>query len=449
MITGVKFLAAQLALAILGAGAAFHPSVRSMSLASRIAVSVCAGAVALTLEAVLFSLAGIPCTVPGLSVPLLSLSALCAARWRGLSFPPHEPLRVRRSVALWSCLAGGLALIYLVLSLSSSSATSTDFLLFWGVKAVRFADDRGISADFLRAPFASHAMPDYPPLLPVVQGWGCLVAGTMPWGIAPILSAMWLILSLPIVLERCRRVLRDDEAASVTGFWTAALSISLVYSYSGGNAEAPLLFFETVALVWLMTEQGPAESRLVPLIALCGAALTKVEGSLAVALVAAGTLLQSDRRGLARSAARALLLAAVPAAAVGTWFLYQGSRRLPVGFPGHGAMLAFNPDNLGGTVATMLQFLNGGSLWLPWILSLLVLVLFAGSWRRVLPALFLIGGLLGFLLFLFLHSATVPRLFVEWILPRVSQPALSAAILAAGLASRWPLPAADSRDRPQ
>ena len=55
MITGVKFLAAQLALAILGAGAAFHPSVRSMSLASRIAVSVCAGAVALTLEAILFS----------------------------------------------------------------------------------------------------------------------------------------------------------------------------------------------------------------------------------------------------------------------------------------------------------------------------------------------------------------------------------------------------------
>ncbi len=96
MIEGVKFLAAQLALAILGAGAGFHPSVRSMSVASRIAVSLCAGAVALTLEAILFSLAGIPWTVPGLSVPLLSLSALCAARWRRLPFRPHEPLRVRR-----------------------------------------------------------------------------------------------------------------------------------------------------------------------------------------------------------------------------------------------------------------------------------------------------------------------------------------------------------------
>jgi hypothetical protein len=449
MIAGVKFLAAQLALAILGAGAGFHPSVRSMSVASRIGISLCAGAVALTLEAILFSLVGVPWTVPGLSVPLLLLSALCAARWRRLPSASHEPLRTNRAVALWSCLAGGVAVIFLVLSLSSSSATSTDFLLFWGVKAVQFADDRGISAEFLGAPFASHTMPEYPPLLPVIQGWGCLVAGKMPWRIAPIVSAMWLIVSVPIVLDRLRRFLRDDEAASVTGFWTSALAVSLAYSYSGGNAEAPLLFFETVALVWLMTEKGPSESRVVPLIALCGAALTKVEGSVAVALIAAGTLLQSDRRGLARSAARALLLAAVPAAAVGTWFLYQALRKLPVGYGSRGARSAVHLDILGGTLTAMLQFLDAGSLWLPWIFSVLLLLFFPGAWRRVSPALLLTGGLLAILLFIFLHQPTVPRLFVEWILPRVSQPALSAAILAAGLASLLPPPAAGSRDRPQ
>jgi hypothetical protein len=442
MIEGVRFLAAELALAILGAGAGFHPSVRPMSVASRIAVSLCAGAVALTLEAILFSLAGIPWTVPGLSVPLLSLSVLCAMRWRRQPLRPREPLRVRRAVALWSCLAGGVALVFLVLSFSSSSATSMDFPIFWGVKAVRFADNRGISADFLSAPFSSHTMPEYPPLLPVVQGWGCLAAGKMPWKFAPILSALWLILSLPIVLERCRRVLGDDEAASVTGFWTSALAISLVYSYSGGNAEAPLLFFETVALVWLMTEDGASESRFVPLIALCGAALTKVEGSVAVALIAAGTVAQADRRGLARRAARALLLAAVPAAAVGTWFLYQASQNLPVGYGSRGAGSPLYPDNLGATLTAMLQFANVGSLWLPWILSLflllLPLLLFPGEWRRVSPALFLTAGLLAVLLFVFLHQATDPRLYVEWILPRVSQPALSAAILAAGLASLRP-----------
>lgn len=453
MIDGVKFLAAQLAVAILGAGAGFHPSVRSMSVASRIAVSLGAGAVALTLEATLFSLVGIPWTVPGLSVPLLSLSALCAMRWRRLPFRPHEPLRVRRSVATWSCLATGIAVIFLVLSLSSSSATSTDFFLFWGVKAVRFAGDRGISADFLRAAFAGHTQPEYPPLLPVVQAWGCLAAGRMPWGFALVLSAMWLILSVPIVLERSRRFLRDDEAAAVTGFWTSALAISLAYSYSGGNAEAPLLFFETVALVWLMTEDGASESRFVPLIALCGAALTKVEGSVAVALIAAGTVAQSDRRGLARRAARALLLAAVPAAAVGTWFLYQASQNLPVGYGSRGAGSPLYLDNLGTTLTAMLQFANAGSLWLPWILSLflllLPLLLFPGKWRRVSPALFLTAGLLAVLLFIFLHQATDPRLYIEWILPRVSQPALSAAILAAGLASVRRRSPPVSGDRPQ
>lgn len=449
MIAGLEFLASQLALAIFGAGAGFHPSVRSMSLASRVAVSLCAGAVALTLEALLFSLVGMPWTIPGLSLPLLFLSAACAVRWRRLPFPPREPFHAGLAVALWSGLVCGAALIFLVLSFSSSSATSTDFLLFWGVKAVRFADARGISADFLRGPFTFHAVPEYPPLLPVVQGWGCLVAGKMPWRIAPIVSAMWLALGIPIVLERCRRVLRDDAAASVTCFWTAALSISLAYSYSGGNAEAPLLFFETVALVWLMTEQGPSEPRFVPMVALCGAALTKVEGSAAVALIAAGTLLRWDRRGLARSAARALFLAAVPAAAVGAWFLYQASRKLPVGYRAHGALFDLHPNNLGGTLTAMLQSLNAGSFWAPWVLALLFLLLFPEAWRRVAPALLLIAGLLAFFLFDYLHDAAVPRIRISWTLPRVSQPALSAAILAAGLASLWPGSAPPSRGRSQ
>lgn len=449
MIAGVEFLAAQLVLAIFGAGAGFHPSVRSMSVASRVAISLCAGSVALTLEAILFSLVGIPWTILGLSLPLFFLSAAYTVWWRRLPLRPREPFQLRRAVAVWSSLICGAALLFLVLSFSSSSATSADYLLFWGVKAVRFAGARGISADFLRDPFTFHAVPEYPPLLPVVQGWGCLVAGKMPWRIAPVLSAMWLALSLPIVLERCRRVLQDDEAASVTGFWTAALSISLVHSYSGGNAEAPLLFFETVALVWLMTEQGPSESRFVPMIALCGAALTKVEGSVAVALIAAGTLLQSDRRDLARSAARALLLAAVPAAAVGTWFLYQASQKLPVGYQAHGALFLLHPNNLGGTLTAMLQFSSAGSLWVPWVLSLLFLLLFPEAWRRVSPALLLIGGSLAFFLFDYLHDATVPRLRIEWTLPRVSQPALSATILAAGLASLWPRSAPASHDRSQ
>jgi hypothetical protein len=449
MTSALAFLAAQLAPAIFGAGAGFHPSARSMSVASRAAVSLGAGAVALTLEATVFSLVGIPWTVLGLSLPLCAISAACAMRWRRLPSQPREAFHARPVVLAWSGLVGGVAFLFLVLSLGSSLATSTDFLFFWGVKAVRFAHARGISAEFLRGPFTFHAVPDYPPLLPVVQAWGCLVAGKMPWRTAPVVSAIWLAASIPIVLERFRRVLGDDGAASVAGFWTAALSISLVYSYSGGNAEAPLLFFETVALAWLMTELGPSESRIIPVIALCGAALTKVEGSVAVALIAAGAMLLSEGRGRARQAARALVLAAVPATAVGIWFLYQASRRLPVGYAAHGVLFGLHPANSTGIVAAMLRSLNSGSLWIPWILPFSLLSLFPAAMRRVLPALLQAGGLLAFFFFDYLHDAAVPSERIGWTLPRVSQPALSAAILAAGLASLSPRFGTPRHDRAQ
>lgn len=437
MTSALALVAAQLSLAVLGAGAGFHPSVRSMSVAGRAALSMGAGAVALTVEATLFSLAGIPWTVPGLASPLCAISVACAMRWRKLPSPPRRPLRVSRLVLVGCGLVSGAALLFLALSFGSSAATSTDFLLFWGVKAVRFADALGISADFLRNPFTLHAVPDYPPLLPIVQAWGCLVVGKMPWRSAPVISAIWLAASIPIVLERLRRALRDDEAASLTSFWTVALSVSLAYSYSGGNAEAPLLFFETVALVWLMTEQGPSESRFIPVMALCGAGLTKVEGSVAVALLAAGAFLQSVGRGRARSAARALVLAAVPAAAVGTWFLYQASRRLPVGYRTHGVLFGLHPAHSAGVAEAMLRCLNAGSLWMPWILSLSLLLAFPAAWRRVLSALLLAGGLLVFFFFDYLHDVAVPGERIGWTLPRISQPPLSAAILAAGLASLW------------
>jgi hypothetical protein len=212
--TGIRFLLAQAALALLGGGAAFHPSVRSLSLASRIAVSLGAGAVGLTLEATIFSLIGVAWTIPGLAAPLLLVSAACAAWWHKLPGELPRPLAMRRSVVVGCCLICGVALLYLVLCFVSSAAASTDYLLFWGVKAVRFANHRGISAEFLRDPYTAHAVPDYPPLWPIVQAWGCLAAGRMPWRVVPGLSAMWVVAAVPIVFERCRRRLGGDGAAA-------------------------------------------------------------------------------------------------------------------------------------------------------------------------------------------------------------------------------------------
>ena len=432
--TGVRFLLAQVALALLGGGVAFHPSARSLSLPSRIALSFAAGAVGLTLEATISSLIGVPWTLTGLAAPLLLVSAVCAARWRK---PPggRRPLEMRRSVAVVCCLVCGASLLYLVLCFLSSAAASTDYLLFWGVKAVRFANNRGISAEFLRDPFSVHAVPDYPPLWPIVQAWGCLAAGRMPWRAVPGLSAMWIVAAVPIVFERCRRKLGDDGAAALTAFWTAAIALALVFSLSAGNAEAPLLFFESVAVVWLLTEEGEDESRLVPTLALCGAALTKVEGLGAVVLIAAGLFLRGDRLSRGKALMKSLALMAWPVAAVSVWFVYQRSRSMPAGYRPHGDLLGLSTDHLAEVLKAMLSALNAGTLWLPWLIALFFLARSASAWKAAAPALTLAVGLMLFLVFDYLHDKGDPAERIGWTAPRVTQPALSAAILGAGILS--------------
>jgi hypothetical protein len=434
VIPDAKYLISQLALVGFGIGWTFHPSVRSTSIWSRAALALGVGTVALALESTCFSILRIRWTIPLLGLPLLCLSIFLAVLWSRRPSPPRPPFRLSRSVAIvagLSLLAGGA---YLALSLASSSATSMDYLLFWGVKGVRYAVHAGIDDEFLRDPFASHAVPEYPPLVPIMYAWGYLVAAKMPWRVVPALSVMWLMATIPILFDRSRRCVGDNASAALTAFWTVALSISLAYSYSGGNAEAPLLFFETVALVWLITEEE-GESRLVPTLALCGAALTKVEGLVAVPLIALGTVVRPGAPEVRRAILKSLGLVIVPVMAVGSWFGYQWSRSLPVGYRAHGLLFEIHPEHLGGVLGAMVHSLNAGSVGLPWILPLIAVLAFPSRWRSAAPAFLLAGGLLIFFLFDYLHDQLMPVARIEWTLPRVSQPALSAWILGAGLVS--------------
>jgi hypothetical protein len=434
MAEGVRFLIAQAALILLGIGAAWHPSARSLSAPARAAVCFCAGAAGLVVEATVFSLLGIPWSIAGLALPLLILSALAWALWRRRPAPPRLPMTGRRGVLLASAIACAVALLYLAVSFFSSSATSVDFLFFWGVKAVKFADARGIDASFLRYPFAIHASLDYPPLVPIVQAWGAMAAGRMPWRAVPLLSALWAAAAIPIVFERGRRRLGDDGAAVLTAFWTVALSVSLVHSHSAGAAEPTIVFFETVAVVWLLTETA-GEPRFVAAAALCGAALTKVEGLVAALLVVLGVWLRDRSRGTPRPAVRAALLAGSPIAAVGLWFLYQWSRSLEVGYRAHGDFLTLYLDQAGTVFVALLRNLDSGSFWLPWAFAVLLIIRRPRQWRSVAPALTLAGGLMAFLAFDYLHDKDDPAERIVWTAPRVTQPALSAAILAAGMLS--------------
>jgi hypothetical protein len=429
----VVYLLAQGAIVLFGSAAAFHPSVRRFPWPARLAAALAAGSVLLALEATLFSILHVAWSVGALAAPLLLVSGLLAFAWsrRKTDAEPEPPRPLFRSIAL---VLSSLGFLYLFVSLALSASTSVDYLLFWGVKAVRFAEARGIDAAFLRSGYSYHAVPDYPPLVPILQAWGALASGKMPWRLNPILSAVWAIAAAAILVPLLRRKL-GAPAWVVLAFWSVAVSFSLAYSYSGGNAEAPLLFFETVAVACLLTESESNPSRLLAGVALCGAVLTKVEGTAAALALIAGTLLRDGSRRRTGAFAGALKLAIGPALGLAVWFSYQKSAGLSVGYRPHGELLRLYPIHSGSIARSMLYYLNAGTLWLSWAVPILFLIWFARHWRLVLPALALALGLIGFLAFDYLHDKDDPAVRIGWTLPRASQSALSALVLAAGLAA--------------
>jgi hypothetical protein len=438
------FTAAHVAVIAFGLPAAFHPALRGASLPARLAASFGLGSLALAVEATLFSTLGIRWSVASLAVPLVAMSAGISLRWsRRPSVrdgrPTAPPL-----VVIVALSAIALALSHLVLSLATARATSADFVLFWGVKGARFAVARGIDAALLGGAFSHHLVPDYPPLVPILYAWSTLVAGDLPWPVAPASSAIWVIAAVPLVLAFLRQRVRPADAFGIAAFWTAALAISVVDSASGGNAEAPLLFFETVALLALLVERPgePNASRFTAAWALAGAVMTKVEGSIAVILILLGVALRDLGWRRPHAFRGALRLAAAPLLCLAVWFVYQSVAGLKVGYRTHGDLLVLHSRFLTTTLSEMARNLRAGTSWLSWMIPLG----FLGTCVRRprldwAPALSLAAGLLGFFLFDYLHDSTDPSLRIAWSIGRISQPTLSAIILLAGIAiaPAWPV----------
>ncbi len=434
--TAFRFLAAWLAVPLLGFGAAFHPSVRGAGLGARAGAALGFGAVFLTATAMLLTLGGVAWSVPALAAPPVALSLLLGLLWsrREAALEPVEP--PSRAAGWASAAIAGTSLLLLGWTLVTGGATSVDFLYFWGAKAARFADSRSLSPELLRYRFFFHAVPDYPPLVPVVQAWEALAAGKLSWRAAPATSLFWLAAAVPLLYRLLRRRLDADEAAGVVAFWTAALAASLAFSISGGNAEAPLIFFETIAVAALLVEREDDEGRLLPAMMLAGAVLTKVEGTVAAAVIVAGAAARDVLEGRARPGARTARLMAPAAAALAGWFLFQWRMGLPVGYRSHGAgAFALRMGALPTIVGGELKNLSAGTAYVAWVVPLAFLAVSRPSWRRLLPALALTVGLLGFLVFDYMHDAGDPTERIGWTTPRVSQPALSAWILAGGLAA--------------
>ena len=429
MTTFLDLVGAAFLLVLFGAGLARRLCARGISPAGLAGVAYGLGALLLTLESLALSAAEIPWTLASLALPLLAISGalfFTGSAWR-------DTVRPAAGLPLAAVVAGALAAAHLAFSLASSAANAVDFVLFYGVKAALFAAARGIPAAVMNHTLFVHAAPRYPPLMPIVEAWGVVVAGRMPWRFAPAVSLTWYLAAVAAVGSRLRRRLGPQGGAGVAAYWACAMALSFAWSYSGGDGEAPLVFYVAAAAAWLLTEE-PGESRLLPALFLAGAALSKQEGLLAALALTAGVLLRDVIERSPRAFLRAIVPALFPVAAVIAWFGYEKLAGLPVGYRPPGPISHVDPGLLPAIVPDFLRNLDAGTFGLSWALPLAVLAASPRKFVRWIPALTLGGAVFAALLVTYASPVPIDRsVVIARTLPRACQPVLSLVILAAGV----------------
>ncbi len=394
-------------------GWSFASSIESRS--ARIGYAFLAGSLLLTVESVLFTMAGIRWSILGLSMPLLVASGIVVLRLRRreaavASPPPRWP----------AVTVIGLSLAHFTLSILTTQSINPDYILFWGPKSVHFALARALDASYLLSRYAPPRI-DYPPLVPVTQAWGLLFSHEMPWITAAAMAAVWLAAAVPVVYWLTGSV-------DGTAFWTAAMAASLAFCGSGGNAEAMLVVYLSIAAAAIV-----ADRTSIACMAFAGAMLTKEEALITIGAILIGVAIYD--RGFRRVAA----LAASSAAGGSVWFAFQKRFGLPAG-PGRLILThTVHWTNLPTIFKEAPKSLAAGCWGLSWLIALAVILFIAmKSPRRLagsIPLLVPIPLLFAFFVYLYLQYESSLAMKMWWILPRISQPALSMLILAAVFAS--------------
>lgn len=403
--------------------------------AARVAWAFLAGTVVLTIEATVFSMAKVPWTWWGLAIPLVIPSVardLCGRAVRGTpsSRPPAQVPRYARH----DMVVILLATLHFLLSILTTQSVSPDYLLFWGVKGARYALARGIDPAWLFRGY-SPPQPDYPPLVPVFQGWGVLFTHEMPWLTAAAMSAAWL-LAAALVL---RWLLAQSGGGAGEGkyaiaFWSAAMALSFAATGCGGNAEAMLIAYLSVGAAAVVVDR-----RAIAAIAFAGAALTKAEALFAIATILCGLamreLVRRDREGIRRVAS----YGAASIGGIGVWFAYQFRFGRELGFHRFSSIQKFYWSNLAVLAREGPQHLGAGAWGVPWLLALGVVIAVAiRAPRRLvaaLPLLVPVPLFFAFFVFLYLQYSSGLPLQLAWTLGRISQPPLSFLILGAAFVS--------------
>ncbi len=441
--------------AMLGAPLAFGlpllrlPSLRHLDLTARSAIGWAGGTLILALLLTVLAAIGITWS-PWMVMAIAVVPVVIALR---MPAAPQQPgpatSRIDRSSIVTAAVCAVIVAGAGFLRFAAGAATSADLSYFWGVKAVHFALDRGMDFEWLQLPYLIHLHPNYPPIWPVYLGWGALVSGSMPWSVVPTFTWIYLIAAGLIVHSLLRRRLGNRGATAVACLWFAVLTGSALRSFSGGSAEGPLLLFVTVAVTTLVAEDRGEAPRLrwLTVGALAGAVLTKSEGAVAAALIIAGTVARDIAWKSPEVLRRTVHLVAPVIAAAGLWIAIKFAHGLPLTDPIRETAFRVSFGHFRLIVTVCARLLGTSALWVGWLAPLIA----ASTTRpvqilRVLPGLFLAGGLPLFAVVYYLHAAGDPVELIGWTFPRLVQPAISAWIVSLGVICSGD-PAAPGDDR--
>jgi hypothetical protein len=314
-------------------------------------------------------------------------------------------------------LFGATAVLLLVAyAAATARATSSDLLLFWGTKGERFGIARGVDVPLLRAPenFPMHI--DYPPLLPFLSALGTMLAGRFAWGASLLYLPIFLSLATAAFWGVGRDRLGPSRAGALTALFAALFGYALTDSLCAGNAEAPLLFFETLSLsLLLLTDDSPSDEFVAGL-SLAGVAITKFEGALFVTATIAGVVVFL-RRGRARIGTF-LRLSMFPAILLAAWILFCRVQGIRDSYAGGVQSGPFVPKHFVPAITAVIRSAGYDAFFLPWFAVGAVLVVSKKSRTMIAPAaigLFHLGGIL----FIYLHGNDDPSRWIGWSAPRL------------------------------
>jgi hypothetical protein len=437
--TGVFFLAAVLGTAaVLGIPVAVHPSVKNFSPAAKVALAWSMGTVILTITLTILSAAGLKWT-PWWVLP--ACLAVLAVAWKmihassALDNVHERPTRFEwsfRSLCFGLVAGGGLfACIF-------GFATSADLSYFWGVKAVHFALNRGVDFELLRQPYMIHLHPNYPPLWPVLLAWGALIAKSLPWLVLPSLTWICLMAAAAVIHSILDSKLDRRSASVITCLWLAVIVTMTVWSFSGGNADGPLVMFLSIALAVILTEgrAGPRPLRWLAALALAGAVFTKSEGMVATSFIVIGAAVRDAVWRRPKASRRAALLAAPAAATVVLWVVVRMANGIPLSDPIRETAFGISLDHVGVIARVCLRLLVSPVVAVGWSVPLVAALVVGGKGLvRSLPGVVTTLGMIAFAGAYYLHAAGNPLQLIVWTFPRLIQSAMSAWILGLGVAA--------------